>query len=53
MAKTKKPKFTMVETFAYYMGQVERGRKNPDSRITESYNNGSKVKDKKKKKSLF
>ena len=49
----KKSKYTKQENFAYIFGQVSRGLKNPDSRITESFNNGQKPKDKKQKKSLY
>ena len=48
-----KNKRTEVERTAFLMGQVERGRKNPDSRITESFNNGKKESSPTKKKSLF
>lgn len=33
-------KFTQVEKTAYYMGQVKRGLTNPNSRVTESFQNG-------------
>lgn len=41
------------EKFAFRLGQVNRGLKNPDSRISESFANGQKPKDKKQKKSLY
>lgn len=56
MPKTKRrkqKKYSELETLAYRMGQVKRGLKNPDSLITESYNNGCTVKEKKAKKSMF
>ena len=41
-----------LTTLAYNMGQVNKGLKNPDSRISDSYNAGlNRVK--KDKKSLF
>lgn len=49
----KKSKYCAQEKFAYIFGQVTRGLNNPESRITESFNNGKKVKDKKPKKSLY
>ncbi|MBQ8357361.1 MAG: hypothetical protein IJX39_06075 [Clostridia bacterium] len=49
----KKSKYNDLQRFAYKMGQIERGRKNPDSLITESYNNGKTPREKKQKKSLF
>ena len=50
--RRRKSKYSSVETFAYKMALVERGRKNPDSKITESYNNGLKTAER-KKKSMF
>ena len=41
-----------MNALAYKMGQIEKGRKNPDSQISESYNNGLN-KAAKKKKTLF
>ena len=53
-AKTqKRKKYTELETFAYRMGQIKRGLKNPDSKISASFNNGCAVKEKKAKKSMF
>lgn len=49
----KKSKYTEVEKMAYMMGRVERGRNNPNSRITDSYNNGLKEPVVKVKKPLF
>lgn len=49
----RKPRFTEVEKVAYYMGQVQRGLKNPDSKISDSYKAGATAKTKKPKKSLF
>lgn len=49
----KKKKYTDVEKFAYNLGLVQKGLKNPDSRVTESYQNGLKVQETKKRKSLF
>ena len=38
---------------AYRLGQIERGRSNPDSRITEAYNRGKVKPEKRSRKSLF
>ena len=51
--KGKKSKFTKVEKLAFEMGKVARGRSNPNSRITESYNKGKTAPTKKEKKPLF
>ena len=51
--RKRKSKYTEVEKIAYRMGQVERGRKNSNSRISESYANGLKEKPAKEKKTLF
>lgn len=50
---TKKTKRTAVEHTAFLMGLVDRGRSNPNSRISESYNNGRKKPESQKKKPLF
>ena len=50
---TRKPRYTEVEKVAYYMGQVQRGLKNPDSLISDSYKAGSTKKERKPKKTLF
>ena len=42
-----------LTTLAYKMGQVERGRKNPDSMISESFNRGITAPQKRAKKTLF
>ena len=56
--KTKKTKkkvsnASQLRKLAYQMGQVERGLKNPNSQISESYNNGKELKRKSTKKTLF
>lgn len=51
--RSKKSKYTEVERVAYLMGQVERGRKNPESRISDSYKKGCSEPAKRQKKSLF
>ena len=51
--RTKKSRYTQVEKTAYLMGQVERGLKNPNSRITASYENGAKEPKLREKKPLF
>ena len=51
--KKKRSKYTEQEKFAYRYGQVQRGLKNPNSRIAESFNNGQKVREKKARKSLY
>ena len=48
MSKTKR-----LTSFAYNMGQVQRGLSNPNSMISESYAKGQKTPEKKNKKSLF
>lgn len=37
-----KPRYSQVEKIAYRCGQVKRGLTNPNSKITQSYNNGLK-----------
>ena len=36
----RRSKYSELEKISYKMGQIKRGLKNPDSRITESFNNG-------------
>lgn len=48
-----KSKYTELEKLSYKLGQIERGLKNPDSRVFESYNNGKKGPTKKRRKSLL
>ncbi len=50
--KKKSSKYTSVEKLAYQIGQIEKGLKNPNSRVYESFNNGRNI-EKKKKKPLF
>ena len=50
--KRKKSFSKEINALAYKMGQVEKGRKNPESQIYESYNNGL-YKTAKTKKPLF
>ena len=50
--KRKKSFSKEINALAYKMGQVEKGRKNPESQIYESYNNGLN-KTAKTKKPLF
>lgn len=38
---------------AYQMGQIERGRNNPDSRISESYERGKTAPERRPRKTLF
>ena len=42
-----------LTSLAYKMGQVERGKKNPGSRISESFNRGAAAPQKRKNKPLF
>ena len=51
--KTRRSKYTKVEQTAYLMGQVERGLKNPDSRITSAYERGATTPKIRAKKPLF
>lgn len=52
--KRKKSKYSSTEKFAYQLGLVKRGLKNPDSLISESYDNGlNSKKEPKEKKTLF
>ena len=39
----KKRKYTQAEKLAYQLGQIDRGLKNPNSRVSESFNNGRKA----------
>ena len=51
----KKARTAQIKKFAYNMGLVERGLKNPDSMISSAYNRGKVEREKKahKKKTLF
>ena len=51
--RSRKSKYTKVEQTAYLMGQVERGLKNPDSRISSAFNRGNSVPKPRTKKPLF
>lgn len=51
--KVKQKKYSELEIPAYRMGQVKRGLKNPDSKISASYENGCSVKERKPRKTLF
>lgn len=51
--RSRKQRFTQVEKTAFLMGQVERGLKNPDSRISVSYERGTKEPTKRQKRPLF
>ena len=42
-----------LTSLARKMGQVERGLKNPDSKISSAYNSGLTKPEKRKKQSLF
>lgn len=48
----RKSKYTKVEKFAFMAGLVQRGKKNPDSKVTESYNAGLSTSER-AKKTLF
>ena len=56
-AKARPRKYTRrrndLTFLAYKMGQVERGLKNPDSKISESFNRGATAPQKRVKKTLF
>ena len=49
----KKDKYSELEKLAYRMGQVKRGLKNPDSKISESFGNGCAVRERKPRKTMF
>ena len=51
--RKKKSNKTELERFAYNMGKVERGLRNPESRVFESYNNGKTGKTSSKRKPLI
>ena len=51
--KKKRSRYTEQEKFAYRYGQVMHGLKNPDSRITESFEKGRTPRKKKARKSLY
>ena len=51
--RKRKPRFSELERLAYNLGQIERGKKNPDSKVHESYNNGLKEKTPRKRKPLI
>ena len=42
-----------ILAFAYTLGLIERGLKNPDSKITASHAKGMEKREKRDKKSLF
>ena len=41
-SRLRRPKYSELEKLAFKLGQVQRGLRNPDSRVFESYNNGKK-----------
>lgn len=51
--RSRRGRYTEQEKIAYRMGQVQRGLKNPDSKISASYNKGFKPSAAKPKKSLY
>ena len=55
MAKynNKNSKYSETEKLAFKMGQIERGIKNPNSKVYESYQNGLKDTKPKTKKTMF
>lgn len=50
--RSKKTQTQQLTTLARQMGQIERGLKNPDSRISQSYNQGKNPKQR-KSRTLF
>ena len=52
-SRLRRPKYSELEKLAFKLGQVQRGLRNPDSRVFESYNNGKKSPMKKRRKSLL
>ena len=44
---------TELTRLAFKLGQIERGRGNPDSRISDAYNRGKTKPEKRPKKTLF
>ena len=44
---------TELTRLAFKLGQIERGRGNPDSRIADAYNRGKTKPEKRPKKTLF
>jgi len=51
--KSKKDKYSAVEKAAHMQGMVARGLRNKESLISESFQKGLKVPEKRQKKSLF
>lgn len=49
----KKSKYSDLEKLAYQLGQIERGKKNPNSKVHDSFNNGLKEKQPRAKKPLL
>ena len=49
---TRKSKYTEAEKLAYNLGLIEKGKKNPESRIFESYNRGLQGQVSKKQKPI-
>ena len=49
----KKSKYTKAETLAYQLGQINRGLKNTNSKVYESYQKGLSNKKTKAKKPLY
>lgn len=51
--KSKKKGRSELEKLAYNLGKIERGKKNPNSKVYDSFNNGLKAPEKKAKKPLI
>lgn len=51
--RTRKQGYSETEKLAYRLGQIERGKKNPNSKVYESYNRGLNKPAKKTRKTMF
>ena len=51
--RKRRSKYSAVERQAYLNGMVERGLKNPESKISQSFNRGKQAPTKRKKRTLF
>lgn len=52
-SKRKTSKSSELTSFAYKMGQVQRGLQNPDSKISSSFERGKMKPEKRQKQTLF
>lgn len=51
--KTRAERTREIISFAYNLGLIDRGRANPDSRVSKAYNRGKAIPEERKKSSLL